>query len=108
MSSSLEEALADWFRVEFLAEYLKYLSAAIRNGSDTRGYFIWTLLDDFELLTGYSWGTGLFYVDFNDNLKRYPKKSAVWQRNALYQKCSKCFVPEMLETPGQHNKDLMR
>lgn len=100
-SSSLEEPLDDWFRVDFLTEYLKYVSAAIRNGSDTRGYFIWTLLDDFELLTGYSWDTGLFYVDFNDNLKRYPKKSAFWYKEFLQRNTEL----ELLETPADHRND---
>jgi len=54
-----------------------------RNGSDIRGYFIWTLLDDFEVLTSYTWRFGLHYVDFNDNLKRYPKLSAHWYRTFL-------------------------
>ena len=54
-----------------------------RNGSDIRGYFIWTLLDDFEVLTGYAWCFGLHYVNFTDNLKRYPKLSSHWYKTFL-------------------------
>jgi len=64
-------------------DVLQYVLAAIRNGSDIRGYFIWTLLDDFEALSGYTSRFGLHYVDFNDNLKRYPKVSAHWYKTFL-------------------------
>lgn len=55
-----------------------------RNGSNTRGYFTWSLLDVFELFDGYDAGYGLYYVDMEDpNLKRYPKLSAHWYSDFL-------------------------
>ncbi|KAH9327698.1 hypothetical protein KI387_007876 [Taxus chinensis] len=83
-SIALSEALNDQYRVNLHLDVLKYVLAAIRNGSDTRGYFIWTLLDDFEVLSSYTWRFGLHYVDFNDNLKRYPKLSAQWYKTFLH------------------------
>jgi len=82
-SIPLSEALNDQYRIDLHGDVLQYVLAAIRNGSDIRGYFIWTLLDDFEVLTGYTWCFGLHYVDFNDNLKRYPKLSAQWYKTFL-------------------------
>uniref|UniRef100_A0A0D6QZZ2 Beta-glucosidase n=1 Tax=Araucaria cunninghamii TaxID=56994 RepID=A0A0D6QZZ2_ARACU len=82
-SLSLEEKLVDDERINYHKEYLKYIHAAVINGSDCRGYIMWTLLDDFEIGTGYAWETGLFYVDFDDNLKRYPRTSASWFREFL-------------------------
>eukprot|EP01018_Ginkgo_biloba_P032337 Gb_17121 [translate_table: standard] len=82
-SLPVEAILVDRDRINFHAEYIEYLLAAVSNGSDTRAYFIWTLLDDFEIFTGYTWETGLFYVDFDDNLKRYPRNSALWYKSFL-------------------------
>lgn len=53
-----------------------------RNGADVRGYFIWTLMDDFEWLAGYKLGFGLYYVD-RKTLQRIPKLSAKWYSNFL-------------------------
>lgn len=54
-----------------------------RKGADVRGFFMWTLLDDFEWNSGYTVRFGLHYVDFKDGLKRYPKRSALWFREFL-------------------------
>jgi len=88
-SIPLSEALNDQYRIDLHQDVLQYVLAAIRNGSNIRGYFIWTLLDDFEVLTGYAWRFGLHYVDFNDNLKRYPKLSAHWYKTFLQRRESK-------------------
>lgn len=78
-SLPLSEALNDTGRMEFIHDYLESLLLAIRNGSNAQGYFIWTLMDNFEFLFGFKIRYGLFYVDFNDkNLKRYPTVSVRW------------------------------
>lgn len=82
-SIPLSEALNDQYRIDLHRDVLQYVLAAIRNGSDIRGYFIWTLLDNFEVSSSYTWRFGLHYVDFNDNLKRYLKSSAHWYRTFL-------------------------
>ncbi|KAK1398879.1 Beta glucosidase 11 [Heracleum sosnowskyi] len=76
--------LNDLPRVQYLQSFIGSLLDAIRNGSNTRGYIMWSFLDAFELLDGYKSGFGLYYVDLDDkNLKRYPKLSAQWYSNFL-------------------------
>ncbi|XP_074290565.1 putative beta-glucosidase 41 [Silene latifolia] len=78
-SIALKEALQDNRRIEFHRDYLSNLSAAIRqDGCDVRGYFAWSLLDNWEWNFGYSVRFGLYYVDYNNNLTRIPKSSANW------------------------------
>ena len=43
-----------------------------------KGYFAWSLLDNFEWASGYTVRFGINFVDYNDGLKRYPKSSAHW------------------------------
>ncbi|KAI8552640.1 hypothetical protein RHMOL_Rhmol06G0282200 [Rhododendron molle] len=78
----VQDSLFDLKRVEFHKAYLASLARAIRNGADVRGYFIWTLMDDFEWLDGYNVGFGLYYVD-RKSLQRIPKLSANWYKNFL-------------------------
>ncbi len=64
-------------RVALLDSYLRYLSKAIDEGADCRGYFVWTLLDNFEWAEGFSKRFGIVYVDF-DTCERVVKKSGRW------------------------------
>ncbi|KAM1752367.1 hypothetical protein ACFX11_010360 [Malus domestica] len=80
---SIEEALLDTGRIDYHYRHLCYLQAAIKNGAKVKGYFPWTLLDDFEWNSGYTVRFGLNYVDYNDGLKRHPKLSAHWFKNLL-------------------------
>ncbi|RRT73198.1 hypothetical protein B296_00032911, partial [Ensete ventricosum] len=54
-----------------------------REGVDVRGYFAWSLLDNFEWTNGYTVRFGIVYVDYRNGLKRYPKTSAHWFREVL-------------------------
>ncbi|VVA37293.1 PREDICTED: beta-glucosidase, partial [Prunus dulcis] len=57
------------------------------NGSNVRGYFIWSFLDSLELLDGYESGYGLYYIDLDDpDLRRQPKLSAHWYSQFLKRK----------------------
>jgi beta-glucosidase len=49
---------------------------------DVRGYFVWSLLDNFEWAEGYRKRFGIVYVDY-DTLERTPKDSALWYRDFL-------------------------
>ena len=49
-----------------------------RDGVDVRGYFVWSLLDNFEWAQGYTKRFGLVYVDYKNGLSRHPKSSAYW------------------------------
>ncbi|GAV79978.1 Glyco_hydro_1 domain-containing protein [Cephalotus follicularis] len=77
-------SLEDWPRVKYLNECIGRLHDAIRNGSNTRGYFIWSFIDAFELNYGYDSSFGLYYVDRDDpELSRQPKLSALWYSHFL-------------------------
>eukprot|EP00250_Pteridium_aquilinum_P035612 c9714_g1_i1 orf=119-1819(+) len=84
-SLPLEQVLQDHKRVRFHANYLAYLAAAVQEGVDVRGYFAWSLLDNFEWSYGYTLRFGLHYVDYTTS-KRYPKASAKWFKKFLSKK----------------------
>ncbi|PKA55066.1 Beta-glucosidase 18 [Apostasia shenzhenica] len=79
---STTELLNDHGRIEYLRSYLSSLSNAIRKGADVRGYFVWSLIDNFEWLYGYTLRFGLYHVDYT-TLKRTPKQSAKWYKEFL-------------------------
>ncbi|CAN6558962.1 unnamed protein product [Malus baccata var. baccata] len=80
---SLEEALNDTIRVDYHYWHLYYLQKAIQDGVNVRGYFLWSLLDNFEWNSGYTVRFGINYVDYDNGLKRSPKLSAQWFKNFL-------------------------
>ncbi|KAL4202735.1 hypothetical protein AMTRI_Chr02g222610 [Amborella trichopoda] len=83
-SLPLLEALNDTARVSYLNGYIGSLLNAVRNGSNAKGYFMWSFVDCFELLYGYNTRYGLVHVDFKDpDLPRYPKLSAFWYSDML-------------------------
>ncbi|CAN1158071.1 Beta-glucosidase 24 [Linum perenne] len=78
-----KEALADTMRVDFYCQHLTYLNQAIKDGAKVKGYFAWSLLDNFEWTDGYTIRFGINYVDYKNNLQRYPKQSSIWFTNFL-------------------------
>jgi beta-glucosidase len=87
-SLSLEQALQDNGRIQYYNDHFRYLLAAIRDGVDVRGFFAWSLLDNFEWSIGYTVRFGLHFVDYNDQQKRYPKASALWYKDFLQKNIS--------------------
>ncbi|KDO67894.1 hypothetical protein CISIN_1g0132982mg, partial [Citrus sinensis] len=84
LATPRHSSLEDISRVKYLHAYIGSVLDAVRNGSNTRGYFVWSFLDVFELLDGYASSYGLYYVDRDDpDLKRYPKLSALWYSQFL-------------------------
>ncbi|XP_056686956.1 beta-glucosidase 22 isoform X2 [Spinacia oleracea] len=82
--ASYTTSINDPFRVEYLHDYIGILLNAVRNGSNTKGYFVWSLLDVYELLFDFDYTFGLYYVDYNDpNLTRRPKLSQKWYSQFL-------------------------
>lgn len=75
-------AVHDAFRIDFLRSYLRELRRACSSGVDIRGYFQWSLMDNFEWAEGYRQRFGLVHVDFQ-TLKRTPKDSAAWYRTVI-------------------------
>jgi beta-glucosidase len=69
-------------RIDFLCRYLCALRDAVADGVDVRGYFQWSILDNFEWGKGYDMRFGLVHVDFNTQ-KRTPKDSYDWYRRVV-------------------------
>ncbi len=67
----------DTERVDYLSGYLAAAADAIAAGVDLRGYYVWSLLDNFEWALGYLPRFGLVYVDYRTQ-ERIPKASARW------------------------------
>jgi beta-glucosidase len=72
-----EGGVDDVERVAYLTAHFGETLAAIEAGVDVRGYFVWSLLDNFEWADGYSRRFGLVWVDFATQA-RIPKASAHW------------------------------
>lgn len=80
---NLSVAIKDTRRVDFINRYLAACHAAINeDGVDLRGYFVWTLMDNFEWALGYSKRFGLHHVDFATG-QRTPKQSAQWYAGVM-------------------------
>ncbi|OWM73473.1 hypothetical protein CDL15_Pgr026572 [Punica granatum] len=79
----LEQQLADPMRIDYYYRHLWYLQRAIKDGSNVKGYFAWSLLDNFEWNSGYTVRFGINYVDYKNGQKRYPKSSSLWFRSFL-------------------------
>jgi beta-glucosidase len=69
-------------RIEFLDAYLGELLRAKEDGVDVRGYFLWTLMDNFEWARGYEPRFGIVYTDYETG-ERIPKDSAFWYRDFI-------------------------
>ncbi|GAA1910510.1 GH1 family beta-glucosidase [Streptomyces sodiiphilus] len=72
----------DTDRVTYLRDHLRALADAIDAGVDVRGYYVWSLLDNFEWAFGYDRRFGIVRVDY-DTLERLPKDSYHWYRDFL-------------------------
>lgn len=55
------------------------------DGCNVHGYFVWSLLDNWEWNSGYTVRFGLYYVDYKKNLTRMPKDSVQWFKHFLEQ-----------------------
>ncbi|MFG1603221.1 GH1 family beta-glucosidase [Actinoplanes sp. NPDC049265] len=79
---STPDGTDDTFRIDYLRGHLDALRGAIEAGVDVRGYYIWSLMDNFEWREGYSQRFGLVRMDF-ETQQRTPKESYHWLRSAL-------------------------
>ncbi|MBA2441127.1 MAG: beta-glucosidase [Rubrobacter sp.] len=77
-----EGTVTDEERIAFLDAHFRAAEEAVREGVDLRGYFVWSLLDNFEWAEGYSRRFGLVYVDYATQ-RRIPKESAHWYREVI-------------------------
>ncbi len=69
-------------RIDYTARYLRELRRAIADGIDVRGYFHWSIMDNFEWELGYTRRFGLIYVDYLSQ-ERIPKTSYQWYRRLI-------------------------
>jgi len=76
--------IEDTDRVMYLRNHLTHLHRAAAEGYPIKGYFLWSLMDNFEWCDGYSKRFGIHYVDFRTQ-RRTPKLSAEWYREAIAQ-----------------------
>lgn len=75
-------AVDDHERITFLDGHIDAVRAAVAEGVDVRGYYVWSLLDNFEWAEGYNQRFGLVHIDF-DTLKRTPKASYHWLKERI-------------------------
>ncbi|GAA3064336.1 GH1 family beta-glucosidase [Streptomyces glomeratus] len=76
------EGVEDRERIAYLDGHIRALHRAVEAGVDVRGYFVWSLLDNFEWAEGYARRFGLVHVDYT-TLERTPKASYGWLRDLL-------------------------
>jgi len=79
-------------RIAYLKAYTDAMQEAMSGGADVRGYFVWSLLDNFEWTSGYSQRFGLIYVDFATQ-RRIPKASAQWYSDLIAAKRKSAALP---------------
>ena len=72
----------DQLRIDYVDGHLRAVHTAITSGIDVRGYFHWTLADNFEWSEGFSQRFGLVYVD-HQSQARTPKESYAWYRDLI-------------------------
>jgi beta-glucosidase len=81
-SVTAEGKIHDSKRIEFFKKYLENVLKAKKEGVDIRGYFVWTLMDNFEWAEGYKPRFGLVHVDFETQQRRI-KDSGLWFKEFL-------------------------
>jgi beta-glucosidase len=79
---SPEGKVNDPRRIAYLEGHLRAVAEAIAGGADVRGYFYWSLFDNFEWSSGYFPRFGLVYVDYPTS-QRIPKASSRWYRDVI-------------------------
>ena len=72
----------DLDRIMYLRNYLTQLQRAISEGAPVRGYFLWSLMDNFEWIFGFEKRFGLYHVNF-ETQQRIPKLSVSFYRNVI-------------------------
>jgi beta-glucosidase len=78
----VDGVVADDRRTTYLEKHIAAVGEAIAAGADVRGYFVWSLMDNFEWERGYTQRFGIVHVDF-DTQERIPKASALWYRSVI-------------------------
>jgi beta-glucosidase len=77
-----KDQVKDPRRIEYLREYIRGVAHAIKQGAPIHGYFVWSLLDNFEWAEGYSKRFGIVYVDYQTQ-RRIVKNSGHWYADLI-------------------------
>ncbi|HUG23438.1 GH1 family beta-glucosidase [Piscinibacter sp.] len=86
------EHVHDPLRADYLRRHIGAVREAITAGVDVRGYFVWSLFDNFEWAFGYSKRFGMVYVDYASG-QRIPKDSAFWYRDFIAAQSARHVTP---------------
>lgn len=79
---NIENMLNDQARIDYIQDILKWIHKAICDGIPVKGYYVWSLMDNFEWSAGFSMRYGLYYTDFQTQ-ERIPKKSVEWYSSVI-------------------------
>jgi beta-glucosidase len=74
----------DTRRLNYLRDHIAATHRAMQNGAPVAGYFVWSLMDNFEWAKGYTQRFGVVWVDY-DSQQRIPKDSALWYKDVIAQ-----------------------
>lgn len=74
--------ISDTARIRYLERHLEAVKEAMEEGANVSGYFVWSLLDNFEWAEGYAKRFGLIHVDY-ETQKRTPKQSFSWYQDVI-------------------------
>lgn len=83
-SVSLDGKVHDSNRIDYIHRYLLKLKEAIDEGADVKGYFVWSLMDNFEWAEGYNERFGIVYVNYQTQ-ERIIKDSGYWYSKVIEQ-----------------------
>ena len=78
----LDGKVHDFERIDYIHRYLRELKRAVEDGTEVAGYFVWSLLDNFEWASGYTERFGLVQVDY-ETQKRTMKDSSFWFKEVI-------------------------
>jgi len=79
------EQVDDRQRIEFMDSHIHAVMQAKEEGCDVRGYYAWSPFDLYSWKNGTEKRYGLVAIDYEDGLKRKPKKSYYWYRDMIAQ-----------------------
>ncbi len=82
MGPDADGVVDDQPRIDYLDAHLRAVAEAIQRGVDVRGYYTWSLMDNFEWNEGYTQRFGLVHVDY-DTQVRTPKRSFQWYADLI-------------------------
>ncbi len=95
---TLDGRVHDPQRIDFIQRYLRQLRKAVQDGVDVRGYFYWSILDNFEWAEGYKERFGLIYVDYQTQARTL-KDSAYWYAAVIASKGANLDTPYTYPLP---------